>query len=47
MDVGALDLWRDNTGPLTELKILIRDDGQAAAGGIPDKCNDQMQGSLE
>jgi hypothetical protein len=26
---------------------LIRDDRPATAGGIPDKRNDQMQGSLE
>jgi hypothetical protein len=42
----AIDLGRDNTGPLAELKTWIRDDGRPVAEGTPDKRNDQVQSSL-
>ena len=38
----AIDLGRDNTGPLAELKTWIRDDGRLVEEGTPDKCNDQV-----
>jgi hypothetical protein len=46
MPVEALDLGRDNPGPLAEPEAWIRDDGRSRAAGrleTPDNRNDQAR----